>query len=713
MSVAAAGRTPAPERDGDGSGAALARALFAPRTVALIGASGDPRKTTSRPQRFLARHGFAGRVVPVNPTRPEIFGVPCAPDVTAIDGPVDHAFVMVGTDAVEDAVAACAAKGVACATILASGFSEAGPEGKARQARVVQIARGAGMRLVGPNSLGVIDTRAGLTLSANAVLELPRLTKGRIGVISQSGSMIGALASRGEARGLGFSTLVSTGNEADLTVGDFIRLMVADEGTDAILLFLETVREPERLMAACRLAHEAGKPVVAYRLGRSGAGEALAVSHTGAIAGSGAAVDAFLRHAGVFLVDSFEALVEAPQLLAGARGAGQGRIAVVTTTGGGGAMMVDALGTRGATPVPPPPGTVEALAGHGLSLDAHAPLIDLTLAGARPDTVGAAVGALMAEETVDAVVMVVGSSAQFRPDLAVDPLLAFADAPKPFAVFAVPDAPDALRRLADAGIAAFRTPEACADALAALVRRTPPPPVVDAQRGTALIPHLPQDRTRLDEAEGAALLARLGLPFAEMVTAATPDDAAGAADRIGYPVALKILSPDIAHKTDAGGVVLGLGDGAAVKAAAAEMPERVAQAHPEAAIAGVLVQRMEKGLGEVLAGYRRDPVVGPIVTVAMGGVLAELYRDAAIRPAPVTVETAREMIAEVRGLKALSGWRGLPRGDLDALAEAIAALSQLGAPGLERVAEAEVNPLLVKAEGAGVAALDALVVLAP
>ncbi|MEQ8348374.1 MAG: acetate--CoA ligase family protein [Sneathiellaceae bacterium] len=692
----------------------LAAALFAPRTVALIGASGDPRKATSRPQRFLARHGFAGRVIPVNPGRDEILGLPCLPHIGAARGRVDHAFILVGTAEVPAAVTDCAAAGVTCATILSGGFAEAGPDGLARQADLVARARAGGMRLVGPNSIGVIDTRSGLALSANAVLELPALRTGRLGVVSQSGSMIGALVSRGEARGHGFSALVSTGNEADLGVGDFVELLAADAGTDAILLFLETVREPERLRTACAGALAAGKPVTAYRLGRSAAGRALAASHTGALAGSGAAIDAFLLSAGVVVVDTLEALLEAPSLLGRGRAMGRGRIVVATTTGGGGAMMVDALGARDLTPFPPPAGLVAALAGYGLALEPQAPLIDLTLAGARPETVSATIRTLMADDDVDAVVMVVGSSAQFHADLAVDPLLAFADAPKPLAVFVVPHAPDALSRLVGAGIAAFHDADACADALAAMARRRAPGHCAPAAGiAAAVLGQLPAPAGAVNEAAAARALGALGIPFAAAVaTAADPEAAAAAAGRLGGPVALKILSGDLPHKTEMGGVALALADGEAVAGAARVMLASVARAAPRAAIDGFLVQRMARGLAELLIGFRRDPAVGPVVTVAMGGILAEIYRDAAVRPAPVDPATARAMLAELRGLRIATGYRGLPRGDLGALADAVAALSQLAAPGLESIAEAEINPLLLLAEGEGVVAVDALVLRA-
>ncbi|MBT6609065.1 MAG: CoA-binding protein, partial [Rhodospirillaceae bacterium] len=400
----------------------LAKALFSPDTVALIGASGDPAKNTGRPQRFLKAHGYQGRVVPINPNRDEVQGVPAFPSLSAAPGPIDHAFIMVPPPRVPDAVADCAAAGVKVATIYTDGFAETGPEGVALQQRIVDIAADGGVRLIGPNSMGVIDTRSGATLTINAFLEVPELKAGRLGVISQSGSVIGTMMSRGAARGIGFSSLVSIGNECDVGVGDLVRLMANDPGTDAILLFLEAIRDPEVLAEASRRAYRAGKPIIVYKLGRSAVGRELAVSHSGAIAGPDASVDAYLRHHGMIRVDMLETLFELPDLVMAARPTSAKRVAVVTTTGGGSAMVVDRLGAAGLELVPPSEALKTKMAEFGVNLG-NRRVIDLTMAGTGEGVYAAALEILLNGPELDAVVAVVGTSAQFHPEVAVQPII--------------------------------------------------------------------------------------------------------------------------------------------------------------------------------------------------------------------------------------------------------------------------------------------------
>jgi len=423
----------------------LAEALFAPRAVALIGASGDAGKNTARPQRYLKKHGYAGKVFPVNPVRREVLGEKAWPRVSEVPQKVDQAYILI--EDVEQALEDCGKAGVAVASIFSGGFADAGPEGVKRQARLLERARALGVRLLGPNSMGVIDVPSGMAVSVNAVLEMPELPAGSTSIVSQSGTMLGTLLSRGAARGLGFAKLISVGNEADVGVGELVELLAADAATRTILLFLETIRDAERLAAASRAAHAAGKPIVVYKLGRSALGEAAARSHTGALAGSDAALDAYFRDCGIVRVDMLETLLEIAPLVAG-RSAPDlrrpGRVAVVTTTGGGAATVVDRLGMRG--------------------VELSAPIMDLTMAGTTA-TYAAALEKLMRSEC-DAVLAAVGSSAQFHPEVAVEPIVACAKS-KPVVTFFTPQADRSLALAAASGIAAFRTPEACADALAA------------------------------------------------------------------------------------------------------------------------------------------------------------------------------------------------------------------------------------------------------
>jgi acetate---CoA ligase (ADP-forming) len=686
----------------------LAQALFSPRAIALVGASGDAAKHTARPQRFLRKHGYTGRIVPINASRSEVLGERAWPSLAEAPGEIDHAFVMTPDESVEQALEECGARGIPVVTILSGGFADAGAEGAARQTRLVARARALGVRLLGPNSMGVIDIPGRVPLTVNAVLEIDALPAGTTSVVSQSGTMLGSVLSRGAPRGLGFSKLISVGNEADLGVGELVDMLADDPATQVILLFLETVRDSTRLAAAARKAHAAGKPVVAYKLGRSRLGEALAHSHTGALAGVDAAIDAYFRDCGIVRVDLLETLIEIAPLLSGRSPPSlprAARVAVVTTTGGGAASVVDRMGMHGLETLAPDAALRERLAALGVqSLDS--PIIDLTMA-ATDKRYADVLEVLLDSPACDAVLAVVGSSAQFHPQLAIEPILRSSRTAKPLAAFLTPHAERSLALLAERGIAAFRTPECCADALAAFFAWHAPRRVADQITATSR-PMWPSGlpcRGRLDEAQALVLFSALGVPSVESAIARAPRYEHG----LAYPVAAKILSPDIAHKSESGGVALQISSRSEFDEQVRALLASVAATQPDARVEGIIVQRMEAGLAEVIVGYRHDALVGPLVLVGAGGTLAELYADYALRLAPVSEEEAATMIEEVKGLATLRGYRNLPRGDVGALAKVVAALSRLALAAGQPVAEAEINPLIVKSKG--VVAVDGLVVV--
>jgi len=682
----------------------LAEDLLAPKVVALVGASADAAKNTGRPQRYLKKHGYAGRVIPINPARQEVQGERAWPSLAEAPGGIRHAFVMAPGDAVERALEDCGARGIPVMSVFSDGFADAGPGGMARQQRLAARAAALGVRVLGPNSMGVVNLSDRVPLTVNAVLEMDVLPVGGTSMVSQSGTMLGTVLSRGAARGLGFAKMVSLGNECDLGAGDVVDLLAEDAATQVILLFLETVRDAGRLAAAARKAHAAGKPVVAFKLGRSSLGEALARSHTGALAGTDAAMDAFFRDCGILRVDMLETLIEIAPLVAGRKPAALGRaprMAVVTTTGGGAASVVDRLGTFGIEPVAPDAELRAKMEAIGVKLT-DSPIVDLTMAGSSKQY-AQVLDALLDSPACDGVLATVGSSAMFHPEHAVRPIMEAPRAAKPLGAFLTPQADRSLALLAEKGIAGFRTPEACADAFRAYFDWRAPR-AIPALAVPVWPPGLPRAGT-LDERQSLALFKELGIPVVESVAAVAPDFPHG----LPYPVAAKILSPDIAHKTEAGGVALGIHGDAEFRARVAQLLEQVRSRRPGARIEGVLVQRMQRGLAEAIVGYRDDPLVGPTILLGAGGTLAELYKDFVLRLAPVSAEEAAEMIGRVTGLAIVRGYRGLPRGDLRALAQAVSALSRLALLPGRSVAEAEINPLIVDADG--VVAVDGLAVL--
>jgi acetate---CoA ligase (ADP-forming) len=684
----------------------LRDALFSPRSVAIVGQSDDASKAAGRPLKFLRRVGYAGRVYPINPRRETVLGERAWPALAALPESPDHAYIVTSTEAAVAAVEECGALGVKVATVLADGFAEAGAEGIAREARLRETCARTGIRIVGPSSLGVVDLRTRVMLTANAAFDEKDFPLGRVFAASHSGSMIGALMSRGKARGTGFAGFVSVGNEVDLSLGEICAATLDDPDIDGYMLFLETMRHADTLRRFAHSAAGRGKPIIAYKLGRSATARELAVSHTGALAGEDDVADQFLKSCGIARVDTLEGLIEGLPLLSrvpvAARG-GRKRVGVVTTTAGGATMVVDPLASRGVTIEPASADTLARLAAAGVEVK-PARLVDLTIAGARYQTMKAALDILTTAPEFDLVLAAIGSSARSQPETTVRPIIDSAGAARPLAAFLVPDAPQALAMLSRAGVPNFRTPEACADAIAAALSRQPPRPLPARTVATAA-----SSGPILDELAAGALLDRLGIARAPSV-ALEAGIARAPTLPFAYPVAVKVLCAEIAHKTDVGGVALGVTDGDALLAAIRKVAATVAERSPGTRVARVLVQPMVSGLGEVLLGYRVDRDVGALITVAAGGVLTEIARDRSLRLAPIDLATAHEMIAEVRALIALAGYRGRPAGDLDALAHAMVALSRLADDA--GIAEAEINPLIVREAGEGVVAVDALVKLA-
>lgn len=656
----------------------------------------------------MRKHGYDGEIAIVNPGYTEVLGIPSYATLSDVPGPVDHVFVMIPHDQVAAQLEPCASLGARVVTVYSDGFGEMGEAGLRRQEALVARARALGLRLLGPNSIGLANIRRGCILSVNAAFAADNLVSGHISLVSQSGSMMGSLLSRAAARGFGFAKSISVGNESDITVGEIVDALVDDDDTHIILLFLETIRAGESLALALDRARAAGKPVIAYKLGRSEQGSRLSQSHTGAIAGDDAAIDAFFRAHGVGRAYQLETLFESIPLVQTyfrvPRPQDRSpRLAVITTTGGGAATVVDNLGLRGLTAAVPPDDFIAFMAGRGLDLRS-APVIDLTLA-ATSAQYRDLLEQLLRASWCDGVLSVIGSSAQFHPELAVQPLIeADKSVDKPLAAFLAPDAPESLERLRTHAIAAFRTPEACADGLAMLFSLVGPDirTIVEPANAPVWPSGIPA-RGSLNEHEAGAVLDALGVPRARSVLL----DIDATAHTLPYPVVLKICSRDILHKTEVGGVRAGISDDHMFRRERDMMLGNVARHAPEARLDGVLVQCMESRLLELIVGYRRDPLVGPTIMLGAGGIAAELLKDFSLRMAPVDLATAHEMIEEVRMTRLVRGYRNLPVANLDMLADAIVRFSCLAMMG--QVQEAEINPLFVQQNR--VVAVDALITL--
>lgn len=688
--------------------------LLRPRSVAVIGASADAGKISGLPVHFLRKHGFTGAIYPVNPRVSSIDGLACFPDTRSLPAPPDVGMVLLGAGRAVQAVRDLAAAGTRAAIVLASGFGESGEEGARRQAALIDAA--GAMRILGPNTIGLVNVTHNIPLSASGALAADRFPKGPVSFVSQSGGILGSLMSRAAARGIGLAKLVATSNEADLEIADFIGYLADDPDTKVIALYIETIRNPDRFRAAAAKAQRAGKPLVALKVGRSEAGARAAVSHTGAMAGNDAVYDAFFDQLGVIRAQTFSDLLDIPATLATQPPLGGKRVAVLTSTGGAGTLLSDSLGVAGLETPDPDAATIARLRalqpGDQASLDRNP--IDVTLAGLHPDILSGAIRALSESPTFDALAIVVGSSAVARPELISDAIAkAMPVRSKPVVAYVSPHAPEAVTRLTELGVPAFTAPESLATALSALRRaaepRRPEPPVV--KRPSVPVPDALEGT--LDEAAAKELFARFAVPCAREIIVATPQQAERAARDLGGRVVLKILSADITHKSDVGGVAVDLtaetiGDRLVrmqrdVLAASGATPDRF------------IVQQLIGGGVELILGFRRDPL-GDVILLGMGGVAAELIGDTTLRlmPSPwgLSQADASCMPRELKTWPLLDGFRGRPKADIDALADAIVNFSTMVAQLGPRLIEAEINPLFVLPQGQGVIAADGVAALA-
>ncbi|MFL1390565.1 acetate--CoA ligase family protein [Pseudomonas tritici] len=688
--------------------------LMNPRSVAVIGASGDAQKTSGRPIAFLRKHGFEGRLYPVNPRYTEIDGLTCYPSIAALPEVPDAAIILLGPERANQAVAELAAMGTPAAIVLAGGYGEAGEAGVARQ-QALHKARG-NMRILGPNTIGLINLTQGITLSASGALDQDALRAGNIAVISQSGGILGSLLSRGAAAGIGFSKLVATSNEVDLDVADFVDYLVDDDATEVIALYLEGLRDTEKFSRAALKARAAGKPIVVFKVGRSEAGARSAASHTGALAGADALYDVYFKQLGIVRAQTFADLLDLPFALASRRTMAGNRVAILTSTGGAGTLIADALGANGFDT--PPPGEATAARLRDLDLGDQAVLdrnpIDLTLAGLQPQIMQEAMRILLESADYDAVISVVGSSGVARPTLMADAIRdSQRDSSKPVLAYVSPYAPQALLRINSNQGVAFTAPEACASALLALKAKACI--VQDTPRAQSSRQHMSAEDVEqlpggtLNEQQSKALFTRFGVPVTREQAVADAGEAIEAARALGPNVVLKVLSERIPHKTEVGGVALGLSEHS-IGQALDDMRRVVTQ---EAGFAPerFLVQEMVSGGHELILGFHRDPQLGPALLLGMGGVSAELLRDTSMRLLPISRNDADAMLRELKTFALLDGYRGAPKADINALVDCILAFADMATTLGTKLQEAEINPLRVLAEGQGVRAVDGLTLL--
>jgi acyl-CoA synthetase (NDP forming) len=693
--------------------------ILHPRSVAVFGASDSKDKFGGRIMHFLLRHGFAGEILPINPRRDEVLGRRAYPAIAAAPSPPDVAILAVPGTSLVATVREAAAAGVGCCVIISTGFAEAGEEGAARQAELVRIARETGTRLVGPNCMGLIVPHHRLALCSSVVLDTDRLGDGPIGLVSQSGALMVSIFDRAAADGVGFRYGVSLGNQADLEICDFLDYMVDEPATEALCVYVEGLLDGARFRRSLAAARAADKPVLVVKTGRTQAGVRSARSHTASLAGAWEVFEAVCREEGAVLARDPDDMVRAAHFLTRHRSPRRGGVVILSSSGGGCGIASDRVSELG---MPLATLTAESRARLGALLLPPQADNPVDLGGRRPPEeveIAGDVARILLEDPGAAWGLVILTSMPFfarRARLIGEAALA-TDKPVMIALTpgAAAEAPRrALRELGqfyfDRSEDALRVLALIAEHDALRAAQTPPP---------ARPPGLPQDRALalpegpLTEGEVKRLLAAYGVAVTPEQVVASPDAAATAASRLGFPVALKAVSRRIAHKSDAGAVKLDLVSATDVAGAAREMLDRLQAAGLEAGLEGLSVQPMVRGEAEVIVGARRDPHFGTIVLVGLGGIAVELLNDVALAPAPVSPARARALIASLRGAPLLGGARGRAPADIEAVADAVVRVSWLAADLGPRLVELEVNPLIVRRVGEGAIAVDGRATLNP
>jgi acetyl coenzyme A synthetase (ADP forming)-like protein len=696
------------------------RVLFAPRSVAVIGATNRAGSVGQAVFANVFTHGYAGVVYPVNPKAPSVMSVKAFPSVLDIPDEVDLSIIIVPSDLVPGVMEECGRKGIKAAMVITAGFKELGGAGVAKEQAVLAAAGKNGIRLLGPNCLGIINTDPQVSLNGSFARLMPRT--GNIALVSQSGAVGVAALEYAQGEEIGLSKFVSVGNKADLNENDFLAYLKDDPQTDVILFYLEDLSDPKRFFQLAReITGEAGnkKPILAIKSGRTAAGARAASSHTGALAGSDQAYDALFAQCGVLRVESLEELFDYALAFSSQPLPQGNRVAIITNAGGLGIMTTDAAVRYGLEMAEFQESTVARLkAGLPPAANLHNP-VDV-LGDAREDRYRAALESVLGDANVDGVIVI--STPQLMTDLAAIASTVAEVAPayrKPTLVcqMALGEIEETLAIWSRAHLPHYHFPEEAARSMGAMARyatsihqdryEVKTFTDVDRDRVQAVLNRVKEaGRKYVLEPEAHEIFQAYGFPVAPFTWVHSADEAVPAAETLGYPVALKIVSPDVIHKFDVGGVKLNLANGDEIRQAYSEILAAVARVHPGAVIQGMLVQKMMLQARETILGMSRDPHFGPLLMFGLGGTYVEVFRDVTFQLAPISEGWAMKMIQGLKGFQTLTGYRGLPPADLGAIAACLERLSQM-ALDFPEMKELDMNPFTVFAEGQGAAVLDA------
>jgi acetyltransferase len=690
--------------------------FFAPRGVAIIGASASPNKLSFGILRNMTLYGYTGQIAPVNPRANEILGLKCYPDIASVPDPLDLAVVVLPAPNIPEVLEACGLRGIRAVTIISGGFKEVGEGGASMERTCLEIAARYGMRLVGPNCVGTLDLYTGLnTTFINGVPD-----KGGIGFVSQSGAVGGGVVDLLRGKKIGFSNFASLGNEADVTESDVIEYLGEDEHTRVIAVYVEMIRDGRRFIDVARKV-TAKKPVILLKAGRTSAGARAVSSHTGSLAGAHTAYQAAFAQCGVIEVDTVAELFDLALALDFQPLPQGSRVALLTNAGGPAALASDSLAANGLVMADLSAETKNVLRQNLNPAAQVGNPVDM-LGGAEPPEYAMALKNVLADPGVDmAIPILVPQALVDTVEVARQISLAAKAGGKPVVACFMGEVSvgEARQVLHENGVPMYAYPESTGKVLGgmrrySLWRSRPaeeiiPPTGIDPAAARQQLADV-KGTAALGEVSTRPLLAAYGVPLVAGGLAVSAQEAAEVAARVGFPVVIKIVSPDILHKSEAGGIRLDLGDEQAVMAAYSQLLGDVGRRLPQARLEGALVEAMAPKGQEVIVGMKRDPNFGPLLMFGLGGIYVELFSDVAFRVAPVSRGEALAMIHQTRAGRLLTGFRGQPQADLEAVVDVILRLGQL-ALDFPEVDEVEVNPLLVFERGRGALALDCRAIL--
>jgi len=701
--------------------------LLNPESVAIIGVSKNVSRIGGRLFKYITKHDYRGSLSLVNPKYEELKGVKCYPSISDIPTPIDCALIAVPEKNVIPVLSECADNNVRTAVVFSSGFAEMGSEGEKKQRKIKELAKTKKLRICGPNCIGLINFNTHTVLSFSQLLEIDTLIPGNIGFISQSGALGGSLVNRGQDMNIGLSYFISSGNEADLDVSDFIKYLVLyDQKTKLIAALIEGFKYGPKFVEAAELALKHRKPIIVLKIGETEAGKKAAASHTGSVAGSDSVIDALFNQKGIVRVHNYDELFQTASLFSKGRIPKGNRVGILTSSGGGGVIMADYY-TKLGLKVPEPSQETKELASKEISTFGQVSNpFDLTgQIFSDPEMFKRCMKLFMEDKNFDIiqvnVSMVAGQSSEKRGQYLLESVRGSS---KPVVTWwaAGSLSEPGIKILSDSDIAFFRSPERCAIAVKSLVKyyqlletaKDSTESCYDADYSISLDSAkniLDAGDTCLSEHQSKALLKLYGIPVTRENVAKSPHEAISFAEEVGFPVVLKIDSPDITHKSEARAIRLGVNSEEEILQRYEEIIENAEKYDPKARINGVLVQEMIHGGTEVIVGMSQDPQFGPTIAFGLGGIFVEVLKDISLRVAPLTESDAELMVRETKGYQILRGLRGKNRSDIEAVVDVLMKISRLAVDWKDYISEIDINPLIVFNKGHGVNALDALVVL--